>query len=308
SNSQQRWLQTIFPPAGTTQTRFLIQQPNLAPGYYWAAVEKSASVGNVPYSFQFCAGLPPGCRDSNTPSSPRYLGVLPALGSLPAVNDCINRNSDVVDAFTFTVPPVSQPRLVQITLSPRTGNADMSLWSPFNTVLARSTRTGTQTDVIQIPLYQGTYTIWVVPGTGPDGDINYNLTVGSICLDVGAASPAAAFQRLPTRICNLSGCTQSYRAYSECIGGTDAADWFLVSEAGRPFQQQMWLHVELAAGGSATLAIWQGNRVFPANIRTVGSTVILDATILPFTSYKIGVINLNGAPNRTYTLDMTVNQ
>ncbi|MBC1221479.1 pre-peptidase C-terminal domain-containing protein [Nostoc sp. UCD121] len=184
---------------------------NLAIGDYYIRVIPAANT-NTFTNYNLGIVFNPQDNAGNTLANARVINPLSSTAS--NFSDYVN-NVDDNDFYRFNI---TSSKLINLTMIPATGNADVELLNSSGGIIISSTNSGTQVDSIVRSLNTGTYYIRVFPVGGEA--TNYSLSVSATDIPTDLAPNTRASAR------NIGNITSSSQNFNDFVGDIDADDYY----------------------------------------------------------------------------------
>lgn len=184
---------------------------SLSSGTYYVRVFPGTATSSTNYNLQLSFNPDPADNAGNTLAQARNINTLTAT---PAkFTDYLN-SVDNKDYYRFDL---TSSALIDLQLTPQTGNADVQLLNSSGGSIVSSTLTGTATDTIRRSLNAGTYYILGYPVSG--AATNYELSVSA-----EAIGPDIA----PNTLANAKniGTLNNLQNFNDFVGNIDNTDFY----------------------------------------------------------------------------------
>ncbi|MEH2326763.1 MAG: ELWxxDGT repeat protein [Nostoc sp.] len=182
---------------------------NLYQGTVYYIRVNQATSGFTNYNLQISLASDPVDNAGNTLATARNINPL----TTNSYSDFVN-SSDNKDYYRFDLTSAA---LINFTLTPATGNADLELIDSNGNSIQSSNETGTAIDTIRRSLNAGTYYALVTPGTGVA--TNYTLSTSAQAI---AADQAPNLSSTAKNIGILNGS----QTFNDFVGNIDTFDYY----------------------------------------------------------------------------------
>ncbi|MBD2438635.1 ELWxxDGT repeat protein [Nostoc sp. FACHB-110] len=184
---------------------------SLASGTYYVRVFPGTTTSSTNYNLQLAFNPDPADNAGNTLAQALNINT---LTSTPArFTDYVN-SVDTQDYYRFDL---TSSALIDLSLTPATGNADVQLLNSSGSSIVNSILTGTTTDTIRRSLNAGTYYIYVYPASG--AATNYELSVSASAIGPDIAPNTRATAK------NI-GTLNSLQTFNDFVGNIDTTDFY----------------------------------------------------------------------------------
>jgi ELWxxDGT repeat protein len=181
---------------------------NVSQGTYYIRVVQATS-GFTNYNLQISLASDPVDNAGNTLATARNINPL----TTNSYSDFVN-SSDNKDYYRFDLTSAA---LIDFSLTPATGNADLQLVNSSGNNIQSSNQSGTAIDSIRRSLNAGTYYALVTPGTGVA--TNYTLTT---------SAQAIAADQAPNSLSTAKdiGTLNGSQTFNDFVGNIDTVDYY----------------------------------------------------------------------------------